>query len=333
MNGKDKLMIHLRKATEEIMSKNWNAIEKRFLKYYQEILANNELIIKYRQKFYMTGYLRAYINVTQAKSKSPEFSIRYGGQEVALMRLDKKEEIFYLHFNEKKHAKNNKKFFGFDIKPGKYEWKYSPEAREFRKRFEKIPPSESPGIGEHWYESFILDELQNPKGDKFCGNYKYIRPVLIAGKIPFQMPVPIAARGGKPKYQKGPQAGHIDILARHGKSWPAPTVIELKRPGGQYDNALSQAFIYTVTLSYLIQKKDSDIGITLWRLCGYGGSIYSKVKFNSVVAIPAESKYLYDKELERLLPDIEGSNISLKYLIYRIVDNYKVDIVDTDLIA
>ena len=326
-------MIELRKATEEIMSKNWRHIEKRFLKYYQEILANNDLIKKYRQKFYMRGYLRAYINVTQAKSKSPEFSIRYGGQEVALMRFDKKEEIFYLHFNEKKHAKNNKKLFGFDIKPGKYEWKYSSEAKEFRKRFEKIPPVDSHGIGEHWYESFILDELQNPKGDKFCGNYKYIRPVLIAGKIPFQMPVPIAASGGIPKYQKGPQAGHIDILARHGKGKPALTVIELKKPGGKYDNALSQAFIYTVTLSYLIQKAHSDLGITLWRLCGYGGSIYSKVKFNSVVAIPEESKDLYDKELEGLLPDIEGSNISLKYLIYKIVDNYKVDIVDTDLIA
>ena len=328
-----KSVIKLRKATEEIMSKNWRSIEKRFLKYYQEILANNELIIKYRQKFNMKGYLRAYINVTQAKSKSPEFSIRYGGQEVALMRFNTKEEIFYLHFNEKKHAKNNKKYFRFDIKPGKYEWKYSPEAKEFRKRFEKIPSVESHGIGEHCYESFILDELQNPKKDKFCGNYKYIRPVLIAGKIPFQMPVPIAASGGTPKYQKGPQAGHIDILARHGKSKPALTVIELKKPGGKYDKALSQAVIYTLTLSYLIQKKDSDLGITLWRLCGYGGNIYSKVKFNSVVAIPEESKDLYDKELKQLLPDIEGSNISLKYLIYKIVDNYKVDIVDTDLIA
>ncbi len=326
-------MIELRKATEEIMSKNWRYIEKRFLKYYQEILSNNDLILKYRQKFNMKGYLRAYINVTQAKSKSPEFSIRYGGQEVALMKFNSKEEAFYLYFNGVKHAKNNKKFFGFDIEPGKYEWKYSPEAKDFRKRFEKIPPSDSHGIGEHWYESFILDELQNPKGDKFCGNYKYIRPVLIADKIPFQMPVPIAARGGIPKYQKGPQAGHIDILARHGKSKPTLTVIELKRPGGQYDNAMSQAFIYTVTLSYLIQKADSELGSTLWRLCGYGGKIYSNVKFNSVVAIPEESKDLYNKELERLLPDIEGSNISLKYLVYRIVDNYKVDIVDTDLIA
>ena len=145
--------------------------------------------------------------------------------------------------------------------------------------------------------------------------------------------MPIAASGGMPKYQKGPQAGRIDILARHGKSKPALTVIELKRPGGEYHNALSQAFIYTVTLSYLIQKANSNLGNTLWRLCGYGGSIYSKVKFNSVVAIPEESKYLYDKERKRLLPDIEGSNISLKYLIYRIVNNYKVDIVDTDLIA
>jgi len=110
-------MIHLRKATEEIMSENWRYIEKRFLKYYQEILANNELIIKYRQKFYMTGYLRAYINVTQAKSKSPEFSIRYGGQEVALMQFNKKEEIFYLHFNEKKHAKNNKNFLDSMLSP------------------------------------------------------------------------------------------------------------------------------------------------------------------------------------------------------------------------
>ena len=181
-----KSVIELRKATEEIMSMNWSYIENRFLKYYQEILANNDLIKKYRKKFYMRGYLRAYINVTQAKSKSPEFSIRYGGQEVALMRFDRKKKFFYLYFNEKKHAKNNKKLFDFDVEPGSYEWKYSDEAKKFRKRFEKIAPNESHGIGEHWYESFILDELQNPKRDKFCGNYKYIRPVLIAGKIPFR---------------------------------------------------------------------------------------------------------------------------------------------------
>ena len=181
-------MIELRKATEDILNKNKRYIEQRFLPYYQDILSNNDLILKYRQQFYMRGFLRAYINVTQAKSKSPEFSIRYGGQEVALMRLNSKEERFYLHFSQNKHSTNNKKLFNFDIKPGKYEWKYSAEAKAFRKRFEKVPPSMNHGIGEHWYESFILDELQNPKGDKFCGNYKYIRPVLIAGRIPFQMP-------------------------------------------------------------------------------------------------------------------------------------------------
>ncbi|GAF92578.1 unnamed protein product, partial [marine sediment metagenome] len=246
-------MIHLREDTEKILYNHKREIEERYLSYYRGILANSDLILKYRKQFYMRGFLRAYINITQAKSKSPQFSVRYGGQEVALMKLSIKDERFYLHIGQRKHAKNNKKFFDFDLAPGSYDWKYSSEAKAFRKRFKNVPPINSVGIGEHWYESFILDEMQNPKGDKFCGNYKYIRPVLIAGKIPFQMPVPISGRGGKPKYQEGPQAGHIDILARHGKSKPSLTIIELKRPGGQYDNALSQAFIYTVTLSFLIQ--------------------------------------------------------------------------------
>lgn len=147
------------------------------------------------------------------------------------------------------------------------------------------------------------------------------------------MPVPIAARGGMPVYQKGPQAGHIDILARHGKSKPALTVIELKRPDGQYDNALSQAFIYTVTLSFLIQKTSPEFRNTLWRLCGYGGKIYSNVKFNSVVAIPEKNKKLYDREFKKMASDVDDSNISVKYLVYRVTDKYKVDIIDTDLIA
>ena len=156
-------MIELRKATEEILNKNKRYIEQRFLPYYKGILFNNDLILKYRQQFNMKGFLRAYINVTQATSKSPEFSIRYGGQDVAIMRFNIKEERFYLHINQKKHAAN-KKYFKFDIEPGGYDWKYSAEAMAFRKRFERVPPSMTHGIGEHWYESFILDELQNPKG-------------------------------------------------------------------------------------------------------------------------------------------------------------------------
>jgi len=133
-------MIELRKATEEILNKNKRYIEQRFLPYYQEILSNNDLILKYRQQFYMRGFLRAYINVTQATSKSPEFSIRYGGQEVAIMQFNIKEERFYLYIDQKKHAAN-KKHFEFDIEPGKYDWKYSAEAKAFRKRFEKLPPN------------------------------------------------------------------------------------------------------------------------------------------------------------------------------------------------
>lgn len=324
-------MIHLREDTEKILYKHKREIEERYLSYYRGILANSDLILKYRKQFYMRGFLRAYINITQAKSKSPQFSVRYGGREVALMKLPIKDDRFYLYIDQK-HAKNNKKFC-FELAPGSYDWKYSSEARAFRKRFENNPPFNFGGIDEHLYESFILDEMQNPKRDKFCGNYKFIRPVLIAGKIPFQMPVPISGSGGKPKYKEGPQAGHIDILARHGKSKPSLTIIELKKPGGLYANALSQAFIYTVTLSFLIQNTSIEFRNTLWRLCGYGGKIYSNVKFNCVVAIPKESKNQYDQELSKKKPDIQDSNISLKYLIYRMTKNYKVDVVDTDLNA
>jgi len=323
-------MNELRGGIENILSRNQQDWETRFYGYYEKIINNGDMIDQYRKKFHMRGFLRAYMSFGQAMRQNPVFSLRYGGQIIGFMKFKKSTGEPYLSINEKCY-KDNLKWFNFNLLPPKenrcqYIWKSSPEAQKFRNRFESsLPPKV--GQDEHRFETFILDEMLNPTGDKFCGTLRDIRPVCIADRIPFQMPMPIRARGGKPEYTPT-SAGHIDILARYGRGKPVLTVIELKRPDGEYKGAAKQAFIYTVALTYMFTKTSIDFRKKLCALCGY--KVYPKLRFNAVVAIPFPYLDKYKQEISQLQP-LKDKDISLRYIAYKIVDNHKIEIIGQDL--
>ena len=305
--------------TEEKLKSRREQWEPRFRDYFDKIAQNQQLFKELRARFRMRGWLRAYLNVTEAKSPNPKFSIRYGGQEVGEIQFQGKEP--YLVINKtKKHFENNEKYFNFHLDAGKYKWWGSDGAKEFRKRFEDIQPR-NVHVEEHRIETLFLDELQNPSSDKFCGTFKGIQPVQLGNKISFGMPVPIKARGGAPCLLSGKQLGHIDILARYGIGRSKLTVIELKREGGDDKGAAAQSIIYASALSYMLRKTREEFKEHLWRLCGYRRDLPLNPKLNAVLAMPESGFKKYQKNCDALKDEIKGSDISLHYLVYRSVRN------------
>ncbi|MCX5814428.1 MAG: hypothetical protein NT178_18085 [Proteobacteria bacterium] len=317
-------MNEVRKEVEKILSENQQDWEERFYEYYEKIINNSENIEKNRQKFHMRGFLRAYMNFGQAMKKTPKFSIRYGGQIAGIMKFmkNKKEPILVI---TPKQAKDNNKWFKFDLPNGEYAWRSSAEAQKFRERFEKNPP---PPVrqDEHRLETFILDEMFNPTIKKFCGTFKNIQPVCIANNVPFQMLIPIRARGGKIGYKDG----HIDIVARYGRGTTSLLAIEIKRPGGQYQGAAKQAYIYAVTMSYMFNKTGDNFKKHLYTLCGYK-NVYSNLKIHAVVAIPDTYKSKFSQEQELLNASNINVDIPIHYITYQLADNQRIKVIGTSL--
>lgn len=317
-------MDNLKKEIEKILSDNQNDWEPRFNRYYEKIINNEANIDKYRKQFHMRGFLRAYMNFGQAMKMTPMFSIRYGGQIIGLIKFIKNKKGPILEITGGQ-AESNNKWFQFDLPKGKYEWKTSDGAREFRKRFEQTPPPKV-GQDEHRFETFLLDEMFNPTNKKFCGTFKNIQPVCIANNIPFQMPLPIRARGGKLAYKDG----HVDIIARYGKEGPSLLVIEIKRPGGEYKNAKKQVYIYAVTLSYMFKKAGDDLRKNLFKLCKYKKA-YPNLKFHAVVAFPPTYAKNFFQELASFSPSRVPNSIPIDHIIYELKDNQRIQVIKTSL--
>jgi hypothetical protein len=100
--------------------------------------------------------------------------------------------------------------------------------------------------------------------EKFLGSFRNIKPIEIADRFRFQMPVPLSVDSqGKPKGKKG----NIDILARFGTGRATHlTVVELKRPKG-YNYPLSQSLIYSVALLKIL--REANPAGNWWKIFGY----------------------------------------------------------------
>ena len=94
------------------------------------------------------------------------------------------------------------------------------------------------------------------------------------------MPLPISASKGNPE----PKTGHIDILARHrsGKGKRVKlSVWELKSPKAK-NNPVKQAYIYALTLLYILRSRHGD---EWYKLCGFKSKVPSKLVIEAVVAV------------------------------------------------
>ncbi|MBL7132112.1 MAG: hypothetical protein ISS45_12055 [Candidatus Omnitrophica bacterium] len=252
-----------------------------------------------KKEFHRWAPLRTYVSVTKTKSrKKGLFSLRFFGQEVANLSVYNKDVFLELAGHEHK----NKKWFNVSLADGCYSWK-GKEAKKFRADF-KVLACFKKGMPEvksveHRVESKFIIEMCKGSG-KFGIKNLRIQPVMIAGKFPLQIPVPISANTGEPKAGNG----YIDILARHRlkDNKTNLSVWELKKPGA-YQHAASQAYIYAVTLLQII--RNSRRGSEWFRLFGFNSKIPKSLEVEAVVAIDRNQKDRFERErsmLEKTAP-------------------------------
>ncbi|MCX6759787.1 MAG: hypothetical protein NTW46_00390 [Candidatus Nealsonbacteria bacterium] len=252
-----------------------------------------------KKEFHRWAPFRAYVSVTKTKSRVKGlFSLRFFGQEVANLTVYNKEVFLELD----RHEHKNKRWFNVSLADGRYPWK-GKEAKKFRADFKALAVFKKgmPEVKsiEHRVESKFIIEMCKGSG-KFGIENLRIQPVMIAGKFPLQIPVPISANTGEPKAGNG----YIDILARHRlrDNKTNLSVWELKKPGA-YQHAVSQAYIYAVTLLQIIRC--SRKGSEWFRLLGFSSQVPKSLEVEAVVAIDRNQKDSFEREkaiLEKTTP-------------------------------
>ena len=171
---------------------------------------------------------------------------------------------------------------------------------------------------EHHVESEFLRHMKNPSAKKFNGTLRGIQPVMLGG-FPFQFPVPISGNSGVPK----PTNGNIDILARRGTGKGTKISIwELKRPQTTA-HAISQAYIYSVTLLKMLRTPQSG-DIWYQDIIGFGRKVPDKLTIESVVAVSIatdRNRKLFEKKLRAFKEEnpltIGNDTINLHIAHYR----------------
>jgi hypothetical protein len=264
-----------------------------------------------KQHFHRWDPLPVYVTAGRCAGKNMfSFSLRFQGQEVATLVVQGTDVHLKI---SKKTAKTNKQYFSYsELSAGKYEWS-GKKAANFRKWFSKnksnkmILHSE-----EHRIESHFIEEMRSKSSTKFGGILKGIQPVMLSD-FPLQFPLPISGSSGVPKAT----TGHIDILARRkpNKGQVCLSVWELKAPG-KYNNALSEGYIYTVTLLKML--RDPKLGDEWYKIFGFNGRIPSMLHVECVIAITKDQESKLKKDVMRLnLPrNIASDLIDLSVIYY-----------------
>jgi hypothetical protein len=259
-----------------INDKEW---KKRFEDYAVQIKRNIDKITKSKRQFNVRDPLFLYINISKAKGKSPEFSLRYHGQILASLSIKGND----VTISTKGYDKNN--YFNCPEKLLNENWD-SDKARKFRTYYLTNPPRNENlpkkiRKNEHRIESLLLTKFS--KKSSLGKDIKYIKPVKLAGIARFQMPTPLAASKGNVKYSL--QGGGIDILARVG-SGPNTKLCVMEIKDEKKDdpiNAIKQGLAYTVFIRELLR---SDSGQLWWELYGFKPPVPKKLKLYTACVMP-----------------------------------------------
>jgi len=234
-------------------------------------------VLSAKKEFHEWYPLKVYLSYTTATSSEIDFSVRYLGQEVATLRASNGNVHIKI---PPKTATKNTNYFGINLH-GTHEWR-GPEAQSFRRHFQSLTHQDYFSVvksEEHHIESEFLRHMKDPTGKKFNGTLRGIQPVMLGG-LPFQFPLPISGNTGEPKLTNG----NIDILARRGTGKGTKISIwELKRPKTTA-HAISQAYIYSVTLLKMLRTPVSG-DIWYQDIIGFGSKVPDKLTIESVVAV------------------------------------------------
>jgi len=280
--------VSIAKEINEIFEKNKNKIERDSEKWIMALKNGENAFNLVKKEFHQWHPLRFYTSVTKAKSCKPEISVRFFGQEVASLIVEDKDVFLVL----KNHNKKNRECFKCSLEDGKYAWR-GKESKEFRKHFKEIKEPEI-RIPEHRVESKFLMEMCEGSGKFNIKGFK-IRPVLIACKFPLQVPVPISASTGNPKFSRG----NIDILSRHkGRDNKDRLCLWELKGKGRYGRAASQVYIYAYTLLKILRHTKNGAG--WYKVFGFNRNIPESLEIESVVAISQEQEKKFNEEKIRL---------------------------------
>jgi hypothetical protein len=281
------------KIIDEIWEDNRPGFEKKLSRWLHDLQNGNEVYKDVKKEFHVWKPFMAYLSVYRTKkSKQVAFSLRFHGQEVAEIIVKNKKVCVKLKEN---HIRSNKRDFDLVLQKNSFPWN-SDEARKFRKYFKtfavsknNMPEVKSP---EHRIESKFLNEMCKGS-EKFGMKGLMIKPVMIADKFFFQMPVPISANTGEPKASDG----NIDILARRRlKNKTNLSVWELKKPKA-YKNTASEAFIYSAVLLKIFRH--SQKGSEWFKWCGFS-KMPESIEIDTIVAIDRSSQQKFAEEMKML---------------------------------
>lgn len=290
-------------------NKEW---ESRYSLYGEKILRNEVRMVDKKKLFNEPKPFCLYSNITEAKGRL-NFSLRFRGQDVATIRVDKDNQVLLL---PKKNS------FEIGTPNSQLPWK---EATEYRKEFkdrEKAMNEMGPDIQdekckEHKLESMLLSEFSITKSaDAALYN---IQPVKLSKIARFQMPTPLSAsKSGQITYS-AEKGGGIDILARVGQGRGVKLcVMELKdetKSNERPEKVIQQALAYAIFIQQLLRSKT---GKDWWKIFGFKGSIPKSLKINVACVMPFNEK---DQSLNSTnfgghIINIDQDQLQLHYLYF-----------------
>jgi hypothetical protein len=187
-----------------------------------------------------------YVNTSSIKSSSAvKLSVRVSGVECGWVALSKRKK-------DRKFTPRNVTHFAecWESRVRSLPWEHGAVQR-YLTAADCVAKKRDLLHRERGVEAALIQEL---KGKRILPNHK---PIIFPVKngVPYQFPVPITARGGV-RRSRGNQAGHVDVLARHGRGRPRLRILEVKkRDAADAGAALDQAVAYAAAIDVLLDQR------------------------------------------------------------------------------
>jgi hypothetical protein len=262
------LMAHYKAFAKEVSKKleKDNGWIKTYGSYAKSMLKNRDNFVSVRRLFNQCPSLRLYLTIGNTKDNNKIFDIRFLGQSVGTVNIDKNGNVL-LTVNKE----SNKKYFGYDEVIDKADWRKSQEAKKFRKFFKNC--KELPCVKEHMVESALFAELGKKQSNKELPNKKtlcHITPISFAGtRIHMKTALKASdAKEGIVKISDKYAGGEIDLFCRRKTGNKARLVVIEIKDGNKTDEsfnlAMKQAISYAVFISKLIHSEAGENWMKIW---------------------------------------------------------------------
>ena len=272
--------------------------KKQYSDYAEGILKNKEKVKDSKKTFHVPKQLGCYLTLGNVIKGKTTYDLRYRGQSVGNIYVDKKGQV-YLYVDKEK-CENNEKYFGYGKYFNEYAndqsgiidelWSEGKKAKLFRKFFtDAVDGEKMPHSIEHMVETRLFTEFarKQGKGKQIIG----IQPIKFANSYTHMKTGVKASESKKRKVFLSKQGGEIDIFCRRKVSVTESrlTVIEVKdkeERGESFKEAMNQAVSYAVFIRELIRTSCGSNWMKIW---GINGDISEGITINAVVAIPSDS--------------------------------------------